>query len=216
MLNPMENCVLCKGERIMPDLYTVKLEIPPGTKNGYHFCFEKEGNAEPIRIPGDLLLELHYSIPPGITLKESDVIIKQTISFGEALTGYRIVYTQFDGSRHLLVPAPGEVTRDGAKRRFSDMGMPMHNAPNLFGSLIVEFKVLPPPPLSPYDIDMLLQYLPHGEVISREDQSAGERRLAIDFHESQITQTRELPRGDHPESDEDDHPEQQECSGSVF
>lgn len=125
---------------------TLLITIGPGWKKGTKITFPMKGNQEPGMTPSDLIFVVHEK-PHALYEREgNDLVVKQSISLLDALTGKTLILTTLDG-RNLTIPVT-DIVRPGYVMVIPDEGMPMSKEPTKKGNLKIKFDVKFPPRLT--------------------------------------------------------------------
>lgn len=164
---PIENTLSCSLEelykgttkkmKISRDIFdlsgkTVPVEeiltinIKPGWKKGTKITFSEKGNEHPNVIPADLVYIIDEK-PHSVFVRDgNDLVVTQTISLNEALTGYTLSINTLDG-RGLTVPVDN-VTHATYEEVVLREGMPIPKEPTKRGNLRIKFNIEFPTRLS--------------------------------------------------------------------
>ena len=125
---------------------TFVVTIVPGWKKGTKITFPKKGDQEPGMTPSDLIFVVHEK-PHAVYEREgNDLVVKQSISLLDALTGKTLSLTTLDG-RNLTIPVT-DIVHPGYVMVIPDEGMPMSKEPTKKGNLKIKFDVKFPSRLS--------------------------------------------------------------------
>ena len=220
--DPAVTCPVCNGAKMKEETFPVFLELKKGSPNHSKYRYKGEGSQEIGQQPGDFVVKINYVIPPDVKVKDGDVTIQRSITFSQSITGYRLPYLHLDGSQHTLSSLPGEVTPNNCYRSFRGLGLPIFDRPGTYGSLIVDFIVIPPEPLTPYAVSILRELLPHGEIVNPDGYARGFKHLLIEYSERQVSKEQEVKNPEEQQQEEEEEERKrreqgrQECSGSIF
>ncbi|XP_042496957.1 dnaJ homolog subfamily B member 13-like [Macadamia integrifolia] len=115
------------------------LDIKAGWKKGTKITFEEKGNQDPGTIAGDLIFVVDEKPHAVYTRDGNDLLVKQTISLLDALTGKTLTLTTLDG-RNLTIPVTN-VVKPGDGMVISNEGMPISKEFGKKGDLRIQFDV---------------------------------------------------------------------------
>ena len=121
----------------MEEILTI--EIKPGWKKGTKITFPEKGNEQPNVLPADLVFILDEKPHSTFTRDGNDLVVTQTISLVEALTGYTVHLTTLDG-RSLTIPINNVINPD-YEEVVPKEGMPIPKDPSKRGNLRIKFKI---------------------------------------------------------------------------
>ncbi|KAK4764431.1 hypothetical protein SAY87_013869 [Trapa incisa] len=133
--------------RIVPDEFgnpktvqeTLKIDILPGWKKGTKITFPEKGNQEPGAIPPDLTFVVDEKPHPVFKREGNDLLVVQTLSLLEALTGKTHSITTLDG--RVLDLHGTDIVRPGSEVVIPNEGMPNSKDPTTKGDLRVSFNI---------------------------------------------------------------------------
>lgn len=117
----------------------MKIDILPGWKKGTKITFPEKGNHEPGAIPPDLIFVVDEKPHPVFKREGSDLLVVQTLTLLEALTGKAHNITTLDG-RILDIPET-DIIRPGYEVVMPNEGMANSKDPSKKGNLKVRFEV---------------------------------------------------------------------------
>ena len=121
----------------MEEILTI--EIKPGWKKGTKITFPEKGNEQLNVLPADLVFILDEKPHSTFTRDGNDLVVTQTISLVEALTGYTVRLTTLDG-RSLTIPINNVIHPD-YEEVVPKEGMPIPKDPSKRGNLRIKFKI---------------------------------------------------------------------------
>lgn len=137
-------CDTCHGNKVTSKNHRLNVSIPKGTKNGDVIVFPGEANQHPGAKTGDV--RIHVDVRPHPLfkrLKNDDLLIDQTISLSNALSGYEFTIQTLD--KRLLVirdvfgKTGAKIVQPGAIKMISGEGLPSKAGRR--GNLYIRFKV---------------------------------------------------------------------------
>ncbi|OWM89582.1 dnaJ homolog subfamily B member 1 [Punica granatum] len=133
--------------RVVPDEFgkpktveeTLKIDILPGWKKGTKITFPEKGNHEPGATPPDLIFVVDEKPHPVFKREGNDLVVVQTVTLLEALTGKTHNLTTLDG-RNLDIQGI-DIIRPGHEVVIPNEGMPHSKDPSKKGNLKVRFDI---------------------------------------------------------------------------
>lgn len=139
-------CVTCRGDGIVRERKSVRIDIPPGVEDGMKLKMAGEGDAPTPPVPGAALpksyrgdLIIHVRVQPHRTFerKGADILYTVTIPFTTAMLGGKIRVPTLDGEVELNIPTG---TNTGQRITIPGKGMQKIGRRGM-GDLKVEVKV---------------------------------------------------------------------------
>lgn len=122
---------------------TLKVKVPKGIADGAKLRLAGQGMpGPPGGQPGDLLLTIHVSEPPGFTRRGDDLYVETTLTYPEAVLGTEKRIKLLDGSVRTLTIPPG--VQPGQHIRLRGQGMPHRGKDGASGDLYVTIRVSVP------------------------------------------------------------------------
>nr|POF08045.1 dnaj like subfamily b member 13 [Quercus suber] len=125
--------------KTLPVEEILTIEIKPGWKKGTKITFPEKGNELPNVLPADLVFIIDEKPHSTFTRDGNDLVVTQTISLVEALTGYTVRLTTLDG-RSLTIPINNVIHPD-YEEVVPKEGMPIPKDPSKRGNLRIKFKI---------------------------------------------------------------------------
>jgi len=143
---PCEVCqgkghILQKGWRLGKKSEDLVCHIEPGSKEGDKIRFRDKGNMNVGALPGDIIVTLKNKPHPFFTRGGCDLLMKKTLSLGDALCGFRFTVPHLNGRTLTLVSKPGQVVSDGEFKKVAGEGFPVKGDAFEKGSLFIHFQV---------------------------------------------------------------------------
>lgn len=122
---------------------TLKVKVPRGIADGAKLRLAGQGMpGPPGGQPGDLLLTIHVTEPPGFSRRGDDLYVETKLTYPEAVLGTEKRIKLLDGSvRTLTIPAG---VQPGQSIRLRGQGMPRRGKDNSFGDLYVTVRIVVP------------------------------------------------------------------------
>ena len=125
--------------KTLPVEEILTIEIKPGWKKGTKITFPEKGNEQLNVLPADLVFIIDEKPHSTFTRDGNDLVVTQTISLVEALTGYTVHLTTLDG-RSLTIPINNVINPD-YEEVVPKEGMPIPKDPSKRGNLRIKFKI---------------------------------------------------------------------------
>jgi DnaJ-class molecular chaperone len=149
-----------------------------GISSKHRFLFSGDGDHEPGREPGDVIIQLEEKPHDVYQRHGKDLTTKMDVTLSEALCGMRKVLTTLDNRHVVLSTKPGEVIKHGDIKMVEGEGFPTHRDPFNKGRLIVVFNVVFPDSLTESNAKKISTFLP--KVVRDEVPSgADEVKMAV-------------------------------------
>lgn len=210
-IKPEDRCATCSGSQVVKDKKIFEIPIEKGMKKGDSVAFRGEGDQIPgVRLSGDIIIILDQKHHPTFTRKGNHLLLEQTISLGEALTGFVAEITHLDGRKIAIRSVLGDCIDPDHLWAVNREGMPIPKTGGVErGNLIIKFKVNYPSSISEADSASIRKILgvPPVPVISPDAEEAYISKTQIDLaKESQ--QRRD-------EDDDDDEPRGPRTAGCA-
>lgn len=125
--------------KTMPVEEILTIDIKPGWKKGTKITFPEKGNEQPYLTPADLVFIIDEKPHSTFTREGNDLVVTQSISLAEALTGYTVRLTALDG-RNLTIPIT-IVIHPTYEEVVPNEGMPLPKEPSRKGNLRIKFNI---------------------------------------------------------------------------
>lgn len=123
----------------------VRLDVPPGSRDGTEVVIPCAGDKKPGKIPGDVIFVIREREHAVFTRDDEDNLIhKVDISLRDALTGCNVQIPLLCGES--LTLSTDDVVCHGARKRIPGKGMPRGGGRR--GDLLVDFSVIFPAELT--------------------------------------------------------------------
>jgi len=138
-------CEDCPNVKLEREQEILTVHVEPGMTNGQHITFFEEG--EPIidGEPGDLKFVIRQTPDSRWERRGNDLLINETISLVDALTGFSREIEHLDG--HKVKIGITGVTKPGDYQYIEGEGMPVEAATSR-GNLFVHYSISFPPALT--------------------------------------------------------------------
>jgi DnaJ family protein A protein 2 len=139
---PGHKCSDCHGAKVTSQNAKLNVNVPRGAKNGDTIVFPGEANQHPGAETGDVRVVIEVKPHPLFKrLKNDDLLIEQSISLANALSGYEFTVLTLD--KRLLVireiAGKGKIITPGSIRMIPNEGLPSKSGRR--GNLYIRFKV---------------------------------------------------------------------------
>lgn len=171
-INPRDRCKQCNGKKIVKESKILEVHVDKGMSEGQKVVFHGEGDQEPDREPGNVVIVLIEKEHKVYHRQKQDLLMKMDISITESLCGFQKIVKTLD-NREIVVTSPaGEVIKYNDIKCVMGEGMPVYRDPFQKGRLIIQFTVSFPDNnwISDSEIKKLEAFLPaREEVIVTDD-----------------------------------------------
>jgi len=114
----------------------------------HKFRFAGEGDHEPGKEPGDIIIQLEEKPHDLYQRHGRDLLMRMDVALSESLCGLKRVLKTLDKREIVVSTKAGEVIKHGAIKMVKDEGFPTHRDPFNKGRLIIVFNVQFPDQLS--------------------------------------------------------------------
>jgi len=159
-IRPKDRCKQCQGKKTIRDRKIFEVYIDKGMVDGQKIVFADEGDQEPDKDPGDIVILLDEKEHEVFKRNGNDLIMRMEIELVEALCGFQRVIQTLDQRDLLITSIPGEVIKPGDLKCIIGEGMPTYKEPFNVGRLIIQFMVNFPKSIDPSVIPNLERCLP--------------------------------------------------------
>ncbi|KAL3273429.1 hypothetical protein HHI36_014873 [Cryptolaemus montrouzieri] len=147
-IDPKDICKKCNGKRVHEVAKNFNVHVEKGMLDSQKIIIKGEGNEEPEKEPGDIIIIIDEKEHPIFSRSEEDLLMRIDIQLIESLCGFQKVFKSLD-NRDLSIRVPaGTVMKHGDIKLISDEGMPYYQNPTDKGRLIIQFFVQFPETLS--------------------------------------------------------------------
>jgi len=197
IIPPSNRCKTCKGKRTTKEKKIIEITIDKGCPSDFRKVFYGEGDHEPGKEAGDIVIQLEEKEHATFQRHGRDLAMKLDIDVSEALCGLKRAVKTLDNRNLLITTNPGEVIKQADIKMIQGEGMPTHKDPFNKGKLIVLFNITFPEKLDPAVAKKLFALLPkpnlpavpkdteqvHLEVFDGEATWGGEKTVHNDDYE---------------------------------
>lgn len=141
-----DKCPGCQGQQTIKEKKIFEVVVEKGMHRGDSVTFRGEGDQIPdVKLSGDIIIILDQKPHPTFTRKGNHLLMEQTISLAEALTGFSVNVTQLDGRKLTVKSNPGSVVDPAHLYSVHREGMPLRQTGGMErGDLIIRFHVVYP------------------------------------------------------------------------
>lgn len=181
---PSSRCKTCKGKKTTKEKKVIEIELDKGCPSDFRKVFYGEGDHEPGKEPGDIVIQMEEKEHELFQRHGRDLTMKLDIDVSEALCGMRRAVRTLDGRDIAITTRPGEVTKQADIKMIQGEGMPTHKDPFNKGKLIVLFNITYPEKLDPAVAKKLAALLPNPKVPAV---PAGAEEVHLDVFDGQAT-----------------------------
>jgi curved DNA-binding protein len=147
----IERNIIQFGNIIRKEKEKIYVNIPKGTDQDEIIMISDKGNCVN-QVYGDVKIQIKLSKHNSFERNGLNLIYIHTISFKESICGFETIITNLDGNSLKLKSSPGNVIQNRDEKIIKGKGF--SRSSEVFGDLIVSFKVLPPKVLSERQIDL--------------------------------------------------------------
>lgn len=159
-------CKTCNGKKTTRDKKILEIKIEKGQSSTHKFRFPGDGDHEPGKEPGDVIIQLEEKPHDLFQRHGIDLTMKVELSLSEALCGLKKVIKTLDDREIIIQTKPGEVMKHGAMKMIADEGFPTYKNPFTKGRLIIVFSVEFPESLTADAAKKIASALPRVPKIS--------------------------------------------------
>jgi len=160
VIPPSSRCKTCKGKKTTKDKKIIEIEIDKGAPSDFRKVFYGEGDQEPGKEPGDIVIQLEEKEHSTFQRHGKDLTLRLDIDVSEALCGMKRSLKTLDNRNIALVSKPGEIIKQADIKMIKGEGMPTFRDPFNKGKMIIIFNVTYPDSIDPAAAKKILQLLP--------------------------------------------------------
>ncbi|MFZ4500204.1 MAG: molecular chaperone DnaJ [Minisyncoccia bacterium] len=140
---PKDPCKTCKGDGVVTEARTIKINVPSGIQNGETLRLSGMGEAISGGQSGDLYVHVSVSPHKTISRQGSDLIASHSIKLTDALLGTEHSIETLDGKIDFTIPSG---TKVGDTVVLKNHGVPVNSSKR--GNLIIKLNITLPEKLS--------------------------------------------------------------------
>lgn len=140
-------CENCPNVKLDRESEVLTVHVEPGMNPGQMITFFEEGEPIVDGEPGDLKFVIRSPFDGRWERRSADLIINETISLVDALTGFSREIEHLDG--HKVRIGWEKVTKPGDYQYIANEGMPVYNTADRYGNLFVYYFIDFPDVLTP-------------------------------------------------------------------
>jgi len=141
IVDPATTCKVCKGKKTCRNKKILEIDIEKGMKSTHKFRFYGEGDHEPGKDAGDIVIQLEEKPHDVFQRHGPDLTMRMDLSLSEALCGMKRLVKTLDKREIVISTKPGQVVKHGDIRMILEEGFPTHRDPFTKGRLIIVFNV---------------------------------------------------------------------------
>jgi len=160
VIPPSSRCKTCKGKKTTKVKKVIEIGIDKGAPSDFRKVFYGEGDHEPGKEPGDIVIQLEEKEHSTFQRHGKDLTLKLDINVSEALCGMKRTLKTLDGRNIVLTTAPGEIIKQAAIKMIKGEGMPTFRDPFNKGKLIIIFNIEYPEKIDPAVAKKIAALLP--------------------------------------------------------
>ena len=161
---------------------SLKVSVDKGISSKHKFFFYGDGDREPGKEPGDVIIQLEEKPHDVYQRHGKDLATKIDITLAEALCGMRKVLKTLDDRRIVITTKAGEVVKHGDIKMVEGEGFPTHRDPFNKGRLIIIFNVVFPDSLTEANAKKLSAFLPK---VNRDEVPSGAEEVKMQVFDGQ-------------------------------
>lgn len=155
-----DRCRQCNGRKTIRDRKIFEVYVDKGMVDGQKITFADEGDQEPDKEPGDIVILLDEKEHDRFKRSGNDLIMRMDLELVEALCGFQRVIKTLDDRDLVITSIPGEVIKQNELKCIMGEGMPTYKEPFNKGRLIIHFNINFPKSIDPSVIPTLESCLP--------------------------------------------------------
>ena len=172
--------------------------------SNHKFKFSGEGDHEPGKEPGDIIIQLEEKKHDTFQRHGVDLSMRLDITLSEALCGLKRVIETLDKRQIVIQTKPGEVIKHGAIKMILEEGFPTYKDPFNKGRLIVVFNVEFPESLTHDAARKIAQGLPK---VQKVDSPKNSEQVKMEEFDGKGAWGGGAEANGHDEDDEDEGPQ---------
>lgn len=137
-------CLLCEGSGTRRITEQVVLDVPPGVQTDDQYGFPKQGNQDPGKTIGDVIVRIHVKPSPEsrLTIVGDNLILHHEISLADAICGTTIPILHPEETMVLSTRTIEPAVLDPKKKYIlPEKGMPKKGKKGQRGDLVINFHV---------------------------------------------------------------------------
>jgi len=207
IVDPKTKCKVCSGKKTCRSKKILELDIQKGMPSKHKFRFSGEGDHEPGKEPGDIIIQLEEKPHDLYQRHGRDLSMRMDISLSESLCGFKRVLKTLDKRDIIIQTKPGEVIKHGAIKMVPEEGFPTHKDPFNKGRLIIVFNVQFPDQISPDAAKKIASALPK---VPKPDSPKNSEEVKMQEFDGQGKW------GGEDEANGDDEEDDEGCHGPQF
>jgi len=160
VIPPSKKCKTCKGKGTSREKKVIEVNLDKGVASDYKKVFYGEGDQEPGKERGDIIIQLEVKEHALFQRHGADLSMKLDLELTEALCGMKTVIKTLDSRSIVISTEPGEVIKHAMIKMVPGEGMPTHKDPFNKGKLIIIFNVNFPKSIDAAAAKKILPLLP--------------------------------------------------------
>jgi len=160
IIPPSSRCKGCKGKKTTKEKKVIEIELDKGCPSDFRKVFYGEGDHEPGKEPGDIVIQMEEKEHAVFQRHGRDLTMRLDIDVYESLCGMKRAVKTLDNRDITISTRPGEVIKQADIKMIQGEGMPTHKDPFNKGKLIVLFNITFPEKIDPTVAKKLSALLP--------------------------------------------------------
>jgi len=141
VISEAHKCGSCKGKKTMKDKKIIEVHIDKGIASNHKFKFYGDGDQEPNKEPGDVIIQLEEKPHDLLQRHGNDISTRMDLTLSESLCGFTRVFKTLDNRNVIISTKPGEIIKHASTKQIENEGFPTHRDPFNKGRLIIIFNV---------------------------------------------------------------------------
>lgn len=141
MFPAADGCHKCNGRKTITSRNDLLVQVRRGTKHGHKITYEGDGNHQPNKLPGDVVVQFEQIDHRTFERRQDNLWMEMKLSLTESILGFDRLVTTLDNRRIRIRSRPGEVIQHMDLKCVHGKGMPLFRNPERNGNLIIRFLV---------------------------------------------------------------------------
>ncbi|XP_014215455.1 dnaJ homolog subfamily A member 4 [Copidosoma floridanum] len=208
-IKPKDRCKHCAGKKTIRDRKILEVHVDKGMVDGQKIVFANEGDQEPDREPGDIVILLDEKEHEVFKRSGNDLIMHMKLELVEALCGFQKVIKTLDERDLVVTSLPGNIIKPNDLKYIADEGMPQYKNPFEKGRLIIQFIINFPTVLDPSIIPTLASCLPPAPEVMIPDNA---EEVELHAYDPEQDRSRDRHSRQAYEEDADGGPSRVQCA----
>lgn len=134
-----KKCHFCKGNKVIPSLETMNVELKKGLPNGNKVVLRNMGDEKAIGAPSDIVVHFDEIVGGAWRKVGKDLHYDMEISFKESIFGITRELEHLDGRKISISLPEGTIITPDTKKVIANEGLPQKDGK--LGNLVINFKI---------------------------------------------------------------------------